>query len=147
MMAKLALLFVFGALICQHMEKLPNLSYCILSIFFFSLFSIVPLFKKYALIFLALMLGLTWANLLATYRLSQELPQEWELKEIKLIGVVSKLPQNLTNGVRFDMDVEQVLTPKAKVPHHISLSQYQNQSQRLFKQKNYHHSTLASDGY
>lgn len=135
MMAKLALLFVFGALVCQHMEKLPNLSYCILSIFFFSLFSIVPLFKKYALIFLALMLGLTWANLLATYRLSQELPQEWELKEIKLIGVVSKLPQNLTNGVRFDMDVEQVLTPKAKVPHHISLSQYQNQSQRLFKQK------------
>jgi competence protein ComEC len=76
---------------------------------------------------LAFCIGFSWASLAAIYRLSDALPAAWENKSIQIVGVVSSLPQSLENGTRFEMDVEQVLTTQAVVPHKISLSQYKNQ--------------------
>ena len=71
-------------------------------------------------------LGFTWAALLAHQRLADSLPLEWESRDIKIVGVVAGMPTFGEHGVRFRFDVEKILTPKAIVPRHISLSWYFN---------------------
>ncbi|HTP95396.1 MAG TPA: DNA internalization-related competence protein ComEC/Rec2 [Burkholderiales bacterium] len=71
---------------------------------------------------LAFGLGLFWAAGFAALRLADELPAAWEGRDIRLIGVVAGLPQANDRSVRFDFDVEHVLTPEAIAPRHISLS-------------------------
>ena len=60
--------------------------------------------------------GFMWAAGMAHVRLADELPREWEARDIELIGVVASLPQLSDRSVRFDFDVEDVLTPSARVP-------------------------------
>lgn len=87
---------------------------------------------KSALIFLtAFSISFCWAATFAQFRLSDELPKNWQQKSITLIGVISSLPEQTEHGERFEFDVEQVLTKaddsKSKslnVPKHISLSFY-----------------------
>lgn len=69
-------------------------------------------------------LGFIWAATFAYIRLNDALPNTWEQREIQVEGVVSNLPQQFENGVRFEFDVEKVLTDGAVVPRHISLAQY-----------------------
>lgn len=134
-MVSLALFFVFGAWLFQFMPSPPSLYW-----FFLDLFLIVLLiisvrtewfflfrYKKIIFALMAFCIGFSWASLAAIYRLSDALPAAWENKSIQIVGVVSSLPQSLENGTRFEMDVEQVLTTQAVVPHKISLSQYKNQ--------------------
>lgn len=71
---------------------------------------------------LACVLGFLWAFAMASYRLSDALPSEWQQKNITVIGVVASLPEQTEHGQRFLFDVEQVLTKEAIVPNHISLS-------------------------
>lgn len=73
---------------------------------------------------IAVLFGFTWASAFAVYRLNDALPGAWQQKNITLIGVVASLPENTEHGQRFLFDVEQVLTPQAHVPNHISLSIY-----------------------
>ena len=65
--------------------------------------------------------GFYWAAWRADVRLADELPAAWEGRDIQVIGVVAALPQFTERGVRFEFDVEQVLTPQASVPPHIQL--------------------------
>jgi len=67
-------------------------------------------------------LGFSWAAWCAQQRLADELPPAWEGRDIAVIGVVAGLPQVSARGVRFEFDVERVLTPDARVPQHIVLS-------------------------
>lgn len=73
---------------------------------------------------LAFALGLFWAATLAHIRLSDRLPAEWEQQDIELVGVVASLPRPGERGLRFEFDVERVLTPGASVPSRISLMHY-----------------------
>lgn len=41
-----------------------------------------------------------------------------------LLGVVESVPQQTARGMRFNFDVENVLTNNAVVPRHVSLNQY-----------------------
>jgi len=66
--------------------------------------------------------GLSWAGWCAQQRLADALPVEWEGRDIAVIGVVSGLPQEYERGVRFEFDVERVLTQGARVPGRIVLS-------------------------
>lgn len=72
----------------------------------------------------AVLLGFTWASMLAAYQLSDALPGTWEQKNIQLVGVVASLPEVTEHGQRFLFNVEQVLTPQVHVPTTISLSIY-----------------------
>ncbi len=134
-MVSSALFFVFGAWLFQFMPSLPSIYWYFLNPFLILLFIIsvrtewLFLFRYKKIIFalLAFCIGFSWACLAAIYRLSDNLPADWEVKPIQIVGVVSSLPQSLENGARFEMDVEEVLTPQAVVPHKISLSQYKNQ--------------------
>src|ERR1043166_1137609 len=67
-------------------------------------------------------LGFFWAAWSAQSRLAGELPGEWEGQDLSLIGVVASLPQSSDRSLRFEFDVERVLTPGAKLPRHLLLS-------------------------
>ncbi len=71
---------------------------------------------------LALGCGFAWAALFAHARMADELPSEWEGRDIVLVGVVATLPQPYERSLRFEFNVEQVLTPQARVPSRIVLS-------------------------
>jgi len=71
---------------------------------------------------LAAVCGFGWAAWCAQDRLADELPTAWEGRDIAVVGVVAGLPQPYERSVRFDFDVERVLTPDARVPSHIALS-------------------------
>src|SRR5690606_11037556 len=129
-MITLALAFVFGAWVLQHQSALPPLYRAL------ALIPLVPLAYglhkspqlrllnnclQGLLFFLA---GCMWAAWFAHLRMSDDLPREWESQNIQIIGVVASLPQQLERGKRFEFDVEQVLTPEAVVPEHISLTHY-----------------------
>jgi len=66
--------------------------------------------------------GFFWAAACAHWRLADHLPPEWESRDIVVTGVVAGLPQPYDRSVRFEFDVERVLTPGARVPEHIVLS-------------------------
>src|SRR5574341_1074848 len=69
-----------------------------------------------------LALGFSWAAWCAQQRLADALPAVWEGRDIAIIGMVAALPQAYERGVRFEFDVERVLTPGAQVPARIVLS-------------------------
>ncbi|HXF67654.1 MAG TPA: DNA internalization-related competence protein ComEC/Rec2, partial [Burkholderiales bacterium] len=54
--------------------------------------------------------------------LADALPPEWEGRDIGLVGVVAGLPQDYGRGVRFEFEVERVLTAGARTPRRIVLS-------------------------
>ena len=60
----------------------------------------------------------------AEQRLAISLPDEWQGRDIEVIGVVAGLPRGHEHGQRFSFAVEQTLTPLASVPQHIYLSTY-----------------------
>ncbi|MDP1996474.1 MAG: ComEC family competence protein, partial [Gallionella sp.] len=60
----------------------------------------------------------------AEQRLAVSLPDEWQGRDIEVIGVVAELPRRYERGLRFSFDVEQTLTPQTSVPEHVYLSTY-----------------------
>ncbi len=66
--------------------------------------------------------GFIWAAACAQWRLADALPAEWEGRDITLTGVIAGLPQFYERNLRFEFNVEQVLTQDARVPQRIVLS-------------------------
>ncbi|MDD4928004.1 MAG: DNA internalization-related competence protein ComEC/Rec2 [Gallionella sp.] len=60
----------------------------------------------------------------AELRLAESLPDEWQGRDIEVIGVVAELPRISLRGQRAGFDVEKTLTPGVTVPGHIYLSLY-----------------------
>ena len=80
---------------------------------------------RYALLAIACAgLGVAWATWRAESRLAEELPREWEARDVEMIGAIASLPQVNDRGTRFDVDVEKILTSDAVIPGHISISWY-----------------------
>ena len=70
------------------------------------------------------MFGFGYAHWRAELRIAQELPREWEGRDVEIIGVVASLPTINERGTRFEFDIERVVTEAAKIPPHISLTWY-----------------------
>lgn len=69
--------------------------------------------------------GFLVATAWAHVRLADALAQEWEGRDIRLRGVVARMPQQHADGTqRFLFDVEAVATPSAQVPGRIALTWY-----------------------
>ncbi|MGZ8155939.1 MAG: DNA internalization-related competence protein ComEC/Rec2 [Burkholderiales bacterium] len=122
-------LFAVGVWLLQREPVLPDMRYA------YALALVVPcivLFKSRrrltraaarALVgAFAVTAGFFWAAALAHVRMGDALPPAWEGRDIELTGVVASLPQPYERSVRFDFDVEQVMTPGAVVPARIALS-------------------------
>jgi competence protein ComEC len=69
-------------------------------------------------------LGAAWAAWRAELRLAEELPREWEGRDVEVIGAIGSLPQSNEQGLRFEFDVEQTLTTGAVIPSHLSVGWY-----------------------
>ena len=140
-----ALMFVFGACVVQQLPQLPNVSWwlCAIAISLILLFlaqnhsyfsknfrltnlHAARLLHRVLIATGAFLFGICWASGFAMWRMSDTLPHAWEQKTITIVGVVASLPETTEHGVRFQFDVENVTTPNAIVPRHISLSQYTN---------------------
>ena len=141
-MVLVALGFVAGAWLLQQQTSLPSVSQLLLIGFgvvvtitlirvcYQVLIERYPLTQptstliqqRFVYFILACALGFTWALALASYRLSDVLPSDWQQKNITIVGVVASLPEQTEHGQRFLFDVEQVLTEEATIPKHISLN-------------------------
>lgn len=122
-----ALFFVAGAWVLQQFAILPALAWgwcCIPFAVLAWCCRRLPWLFCAALAGLGFASGFVWALLLAHARMQDALPAEWQGRDIEIIGVISSLPVRHERGVRYTVDVEQVLTPGAVVPRHISLQHY-----------------------
>ena len=148
--------FVSGAWLLQQQAVLPSIYVysAILPMAFFAfriaqsqrflkLHALNRYLQSISLFVCAILLGFYWAAGFAQWRLSDELPKEWQQKSIELVGVIATLPEKTERGERFQFDVERVLskdpTKSLKVPRHISLNFYHNDqfgSQSIKIQKN-----------
>ena len=72
-----------------------------------------------------LALGVAWGTWRAETRLTDQLGADWEGRDIEVVGVVAALPQDFSNGTRFEFDVNFPLTAEAVIPQRIMLSWYQ----------------------
>ncbi|CAN5396454.1 DNA internalization-related competence protein ComEC/Rec2 [soil metagenome] len=73
------------------------------------------------------MAGFLWAALFAQVYLAQELPKDWEGRDVTVIGTIDSLPNYFEQGVRFNFLVERVLPQNGVqpiLPPRISLSWY-----------------------
>lgn len=73
------------------------------------------------------LLGFVWAAAFAQHYLSQELPKDWEGRDITLVGTIDSLPFRFDQGVRFNFSVEHAGSPEGRVPpvpRRIALSWY-----------------------
>ncbi len=70
------------------------------------------------------LVGWGYAQHRAEIRLAEELPRVWEGRDIEVIAVVNKLPTITERGIRFQVEVEQVVTATAVVPKNIALTWY-----------------------
>jgi competence protein ComEC len=71
-----------------------------------------------------ILLGYTWAALLAHQTLSKELTATDEGRDLSVIGIVDSLPSRFEQGLRFNLLVERTETPGTTVPPRIALSWY-----------------------
>ena len=139
-MTLLALAFVTGVWGLQQLPQLPELywSGILIPLVLLSFWRSHPVFYRLTLILLALGLGFFWATIHAHMRLADALPRAWEGRDIQLTGVISSMPQLQERGVRFEFDVERVLTQDAQVPSHISLTWYADDGQSDVGSKVFH---------
>ncbi|MGB2818828.1 MAG: ComEC/Rec2 family competence protein, partial [Burkholderiaceae bacterium] len=72
----------------------------------------------------AAMAGFAYAAAMSNLRLADELPFADEGRDIVVEGVVASLPARVERGVRFEFDVDEVLTPGVRVPGRLLLGWY-----------------------
>lgn len=123
------LFFGVGVWLLQQQAELPSLSTAILlaaalpaALLFPQGGAALGVIQRALLAFLCAALGYYWAATLAHWRLADHLPIEWEARDMHIVGVVASVPQVDVRSVRFQFDVERVLTPRANAPQHITLA-------------------------
>ncbi len=83
-----------------------------------------PIARRGLAVLSCALLGFSWAALRADWRLHDQLPEEWEGRDVQVVGVIAALPHGFERGERFAFDVETVETAGARLPHRINLSWY-----------------------
>ncbi|WP_435626434.1 ComEC/Rec2 family competence protein [Candidatus Ferrigenium straubiae] len=141
-MVVFAIFFTLGVWLLQQQAALPDFAWAwLLPLFLFTLF-FLPRDKQLArylrfllLAALACGAGFYHAAWQAGERLAVSLPDEWQGRDIEVVGVVAELPRRHERGLRFGFDVEQVVTPQAFVPPRIYLSTYSDDKTEPFELK------------
>ena len=125
-----SIFFVLGIWLLQQQATLPGFGWVWLLLGFLPALLIpgkTRLLRVARMVLFAMFtcgLGFYHASWQAEQRLAIALPDEWQGRDIEVIGVVAELPRNHERGQRFSFDVEKILTPQAIVPRHIYLSTY-----------------------
>lgn len=125
--------FVAGAVLLQNQAALPATHFLFLLLAAALLFSLLT--RKQSRIFIRIpalalcgaVFGFAWAGLFAQFYLAQELPKEWEGRDITVVGTIDSLPNYFERGVRFNFAVERVVDDGAEkpvLPSRLALSWY-----------------------
>lgn len=115
-MAFPALLFLAGIVLVQQLPELPGGAGLIAGA---SLIGIMAWLQRWRCLFF--MLGLIWAIVFASFRLSERLEESQEGKQINIQGYIADLPEKNDNSVRFNF----VVTDSGqRLPSKIRLSWY-----------------------
>ncbi|MFZ5522746.1 MAG: DNA internalization-related competence protein ComEC/Rec2 [Pseudomonadota bacterium] len=129
-MVLFTLFFAFGVWLLQQQAMLPApaLAWLLLGMPLLLLTPaqsrVLRLVRAVLLASFALGLGFYHSAWQAGQRLAISLPDEWQGRDIVVIGVVDELPHSHEHGQRFSFAVEHILTPQASVPEHVYLSTY-----------------------
>ena len=129
-MVLFTLFFALGVWLLQQQAKLPDFAWAWLLLGLPLLLMIPDRMTSLRLARLLLLaafacgIGFYHAAWQAGQRLAVALPDEWQGRDIEVVGVVAELPRNHEHGQRFSFDVEKVLTKNASVPGRIYLSTY-----------------------
>lgn len=114
--------FVAGAAVLQQQAALPA-AMSLAAILFAALLLLVlarraarATVRIPAYMASGLAIGFAWAGLFAQNYLAQELPKEWEGRDITLVGTIDSLPNYFQQGVRFNFAVERVTGGAEEVP-------------------------------
>jgi competence protein ComEC len=143
--------FLLGTFALQNMAELPRLALASpLSWWIIPSFSAMPLLwilsrksaaievgfsaralngvggilAMFAMVTCGALLGFGYADWRAEVRMSDELPRDWEGRDVEIVGVVASLPVLNDRGTRFEFDIERITTEGAKLPPHVSLAWY-----------------------
>lgn len=131
-MVVFAAFFAFGIWLLQQQAALPDFAWAWLLaasplvLFIPRRHTVVHLIRLLLFASLAFGIGFYHAAWQAGQRLSVDLPDEWQGRDIVVSGVIADLPRPHERGLRFAFDVERTLTPRASVPRHIHLSTYRD---------------------
>ncbi|MDX8384971.1 MAG: DNA internalization-related competence protein ComEC/Rec2 [Gallionella sp.] len=131
-----AAFFTLGVWLLQQQAELPDFTWVwSLPGFFVALFfrvdaSSMRYFRPLVIAIFAFVLGFYHSSWQAEQRLAISLSDEWQGRNIEVVGVVAELPRMHEYGQRFRFDVEQVLTSDAEVPHRLYISTYRSKWNR-----------------
>jgi competence protein ComEC len=108
--------FLLGICVLMLFSALPNAKSVLLLVFV--LLSVCTLLPKtwqwFRVLLLAMVLGFCWILLFTYWQLQHVLPGEVENRTVIIKGIVASIPEQITNGVRFEFTVKQ-LTVDGKV--------------------------------
>ncbi len=124
-MPYLILSFVAGAALLQQQAALPPLVWGVVLLPLLGVAWVLRRQRWLKIILLSACCfgaGFFYAATRAQWRMDDALPPAWEGRDVQIVGVVASLPQHYERSVRFEFDVERVLTPDAVVPSHIALT-------------------------
>jgi competence protein ComEC len=128
-----AIAFLAGAWFLQQQAELPRVALALCGIAVLLAVALVParcIVLRVAILSVAgALMGFGWAAWRAEIRLADALPAAEEGADIAITGVVSSLPQVMSESTRFAFDVESVESPGAVVPGTISLAWYSERAQ------------------
>jgi len=125
--------FVAGAALLQNHAALPSLQILAALLLIALGFSVAArrlqsLKGRLPLqISLGALLGFVWASLFAYNYLATELPEEWEGRDVTVVGTIDSLPYYFQQGVRFNFAVERIMDIDGEhpvVPNRLALSWY-----------------------
>ena len=94
--------FFSGILLFQQFSQLPDIQWCLLFVLIVPLYYFYPVFR----VPLALASGFLWALIHAAIILSNGLSPQIEGKDIILEGIISAIPEQRPDGVRFQFDIQ-----------------------------------------
>jgi competence protein ComEC len=123
------LAFALGVGLLQIQERLPALP--LLAGMLLGLGALFLLARRQPLVartltaLICALLGCSWAALLAEQRLLEQLPAEWEGRDVQVVGVVAALPHAFERSERFEFVVESVETagaPRTAANHAVVVS-------------------------
>ncbi len=122
--------FVLGVCVLQRQPTLPSaMSIALLGGVGVVMLLVAVRFRKRSLartvMLIAIgLLGFAYAAGHAAWRMADGLAFDDEGRDIAVIGAIASLPVKLERGVRFEFDVERVVTPDVRVPSRVLLGWY-----------------------
>ncbi|MBD9356597.1 DNA internalization-related competence protein ComEC/Rec2 [Methylomonas albis] len=111
-----SLMFLAGIVAVQQFSRLPNM----FELLGLGIGCLLLIFRR-DWRFFALFAGLLWASLFGGWRLSQQLPDTYQNREVKVQGYIASLPQQQDQRTNFDFIVT---APTDGFPDKIRLSWY-----------------------